>query len=147
MLGGLVGSSNGPVTDSYAIGSVTGVFNQKGHNSAVGGLVGNEGGSSTVATSYSTGTVSLTRGYLGGFVGFDGTLEKSHDGAYWDLDTSGVSDPGQGAGNIAFDKGIHARTSDQFRHALPKGFSNAVWALNPGINNGFPYLLTNPPPQ
>jgi hypothetical protein len=29
--------------------------------------------------------------------------------------------------------------------ALPEGFQPSVWGQNPKINNGLPYLLTNPP--
>jgi hypothetical protein len=28
---------------------------------------------------------------------------------------------------------------------LPEGFDPTIWAENPSINNGFPYLIANPP--
>ena len=29
---------------------------------------------------------------------------------------------------------------------LPAGFDPAIWAQSKSINNGFPYLIANPPP-
>jgi hypothetical protein len=145
-MGGLVGASNYAVVDSYATGNVSGVYNLPRHATAVGGLIGTEQLNSTVATSYSTGAPSVNRGSVGGAAGTDLTGVVSNDSVYWDTDTSGIDDPAQGAGNISFDRGIHAKTSDQLRSGLPKGFSPAVWGHNANINNGFPYLLTNPPP-
>ena len=67
--------------------------------------------------------------------------------SYWDLDTSGISDPSQGAGSPANDPGITGLTSAQLQSGLPSGFDPAVWARSPRINNGFPYLINNPPPK
>jgi len=68
-VGGLVGTSEGTVSDSYATGSVT------GHNH-VGGLVGkNEG---TVSNSYSTGSIT-GHDDIGGLVGKnEGTASNSY---------------------------------------------------------------------
>jgi len=30
---------------------------------------------------------------------------------------------------------------------LPKGLDKKIWAQNPTINNGLPYLIANPPPH
>jgi len=68
-VGGLVGSSSGTITDSYAKGSVTA-------NSSAGGLVGNNAG--TIMSSYATGTVMTDDRYAGGLVGTNsGTIERS----------------------------------------------------------------------
>jgi len=64
----------------------------------------------------------------------------------WDTDTTGVSDPSKGAGNIAYDPGLKGETDSQL-HRLPKGFDPNVWAVNPNINGGYPYLIANPPPS
>jgi len=68
--GGLVGSNNGSITGSYAVGEVKGF-------SAVGGLVG--GNSGYIEKSYSTGTVA---GKLaGGLVGSNiGSINQSYAG-------------------------------------------------------------------
>ena len=130
--GGLVGENDGAIANSYASGAI-----QLGELG--GGLIGINGGSG-VTSSYSTGFV----GHGGGFVLRDDNQTISS--SYWDLDTSGVSDPGQGAGNIANDPGITGLTDAQLKSALPSGFDPAIWAQNPSINNGYPYLLANPPP-
>jgi hypothetical protein len=33
----------------------------------------------------------------------------------------------------------------QLRSGLPSGFDPAIWNEQSGINNGFPYLIANPP--
>jgi len=71
IVGGLVGDNEGPVSDSYFIGNVTGDF-------AVGGLVGgNDEG--TVNNSYSTGSVTGTD-CVGGLMGgnFYGTASNCY---------------------------------------------------------------------
>jgi hypothetical protein len=139
-VGGLIGGNNiGTVSQSYARGSVSG-----GDAIAVGGLAGFANQTTSISESYSTGLVSagnpLT--HLGGLIGQDmHTISLS----YWDLDTSGVSDPTQGAGNIKNDAGITGLTTAQFQSGLPAGFNPAVWREKPKINNGYPYLVANPP--
>jgi hypothetical protein len=149
--GGLVGyhadSSVGPgtISNSYAAGAV-----MAGNASAVGGLVGRadifEFSSSTVNSSYSVGKVAGPS-FLGGFLGYDGLVAGSIAKSYWDLDTSNIDDPSRGAGNIANDPGITGLTDVQLKSGLPDGFDPAVWGQNPNINNGYPYLLANPPPN
>jgi hypothetical protein len=57
----------------------------------------------------------------------------------------GINNPSQGAGNIANDPGITGLTTQQLQSALPTGFDPKIWASNPNINNGYPYLRANPP--
>jgi len=61
-----------------------------------------------------------------------------------DTDTSGVTDLSQGAGNFAEIR-HYGLTTAQFQSGLPTGFDSAVWAENPAINGGLPYLIDNPP--
>jgi hypothetical protein len=55
---------------------------------------------------------------------------------------SGRSD---GAGTPRNDPGIQGRSTQQLQSRLPKGFDPTVWAEDPKINKGFPYLIANPP--
>jgi hypothetical protein len=142
--GGLIGWMNGQDTigDNYATGAVLGSL-------YAGGLVGNNSDgppanpASSLQRSYSTG---LVEGGLavGGVIGIDAG-DNPHSSVYWDLDASGISDPTQGAGNIANDPGLTGLRRAQLRSALPAGFDPAVWAHDPAINNGYPYLIANPP--
>ena len=159
--GGLVGwNGTGTVNQSYATGTVTA-------GSAAGGLVGiNE---QNISQSYASGAVSVgANGYAGGLVGYNsdfivesyatglvtggggaflGGLAGSslHDvGSYWDIQTSGQMNGGQG---ISTAVGL---LSADFKAGLPSGLntsspppvaSGLVWGSNPTINNGYPYLL------
>ncbi len=135
-VGGLVGWNQASIVNSYATGNVSNGF-------SAGGLVGwNDEG--TIIYSYSTGAPSGTT-YVGGLAGADASQAGNLNDTYWDLDTSGITDPSQGAGNIANDPGITGLTTAELQSGLPAGFDPAVWAEKPNINGGFPYLLANPP--
>ncbi len=133
--GGLVGLQGGQVTNSYARGAVTGDYTGYGIGGFMGTLVG-----SAVATSYSTGMVSIKKvSDVGGFAGqiSNGTASNS----YWDTKTSGTK-TGVGYGDST---GIAGLTTRQFRSGLPSGFDPAIWAEKKGVNDGLPYLIANPP--
>jgi hypothetical protein len=139
--GGLAGLNADLVENSYAAGSAS-----VPDNSLVGGLIGLT--TSTISYSYSTGVPQGGSGsYAGGLVGDDdhqangGTITDD----YWDMTTSGITDPSQGAGNVANDPGITGETTEQLQSGLPAGFDPAIWAEDSRINNGLPYLIANPP--
>jgi hypothetical protein len=139
LAGGLVANSGGTIENCYALGNES----ISGPDSSVGGLLGVAGPSSVSAT-YAIGNVSAQSGYVGGFVGQDATSGGlSND--YWDTTTSGITNLSQGAGNIANDPGITGETTAQLQAGLPAGFDPSIWAENPAINNGLPYLIANPP--
>ncbi len=149
--GGLVGEegdyilhqNKGVVVQSYATGAVTG----SGGGSDVGGFAG-LASDYTASETYATGAVAGGT-YVGGWIGDDYHKGKrgKRTANYWDLDTSGVSDPGQGAGNVKNDKGVTGLTDGELKSALPDGFDPDVWAQSPDVNNGYPYLRANPPPE
>ena len=80
-------------------------------------------------------------GLIGGFIGQDEGGEFTD--CYWDTTTSRRAQ-GTGEGNIS---GITGLTTKQLKSGLPAGFDPTIWAEDPKINNGFPYLVTNPPPE
>lgn len=130
-LGGLAGENQGTIRDSYATGSVNGGTSL----SDVGGLVGfNWDAPSSpvlngeVIDSYATGTVS------GGFQR-GGLVARSFAGgsvttSYWDAQTTGQA---LSAGGIGL-------TTAQLKAGVPDGFDAATWAIDPTINDGYPYL-------
>jgi hypothetical protein len=138
-VGGLVGWGY-DITDSFATGSAS-----SGSVSLIGGLAG-EGG--TIASSYSTGLVTTDgiESFVGGLLGND-IRSPDMNTTYWDLDTSGISDPSDGAGDIKNDPGITGLTDTQLKSGLPDGFDPAIWGQSANINSGYPYLLANPPPN
>src|SRR5262249_24305469 len=132
--GGLIGyCASGSVTNSYATGSAI------GNVATVGGLIGVD--NATVVSSYASGAVaSNTGGQVGGLIG--STLNQNLlTGTYWDITTSGQS---HGVGSDTAYPGVTGLTTEQFQAGLPAGFDPSIWAENPQINNGLPYLLANP---
>jgi hypothetical protein len=119
-VGGLVGASDGTVSNSYATGNVTGEDDVGGlvgllngssatvsnsyssanvtGSASVGGLVGCIGyHGGTVSNSYSTGRVSGNSAF-GGLVGRDDSNGGTVSNSFWDIQTSGqlTSDGGTG---------------------------------------------------
>jgi hypothetical protein len=144
LVGGLAGRNvGGMISNSYAAGAVTG-----GGSALVGGLIGNDAnyfGAGFLRSSYSTGAANGgPEALLGGLIGDDESSNSIND-AYWDLETSGITDPSKGAGNIANDPGITGLSDAQLKFALPHGFDSKIWGSNPNINKGYPYLRANPP--
>jgi hypothetical protein len=132
-VGGLVGEDEGTTTNSYATGAVTG-----GNSSMVGGLVGYA--VDVIQSSYSTGAVNAGNASgVGGFIGEDEHSEMTD--CYWDTTTSGT-DQGTGNGN---EPDLTGLTTQQLQAGLPVGFDKKIWAENPNINGGLPYLKANPP--
>jgi hypothetical protein len=141
-VGGLTGENLGSISQSYSIGSVRG-----GVSSRFGGLLGSEDAEqSTIAQSYSTTAVKDDKNaYRGGLIGEDFSPPGNNTNTYWDTTTSQVKNPKHGAGKPKSDPGITGLTTTQLQAGLPSGFDPIVWAENPSINGGFPYLINNPP--
>jgi hypothetical protein len=171
-VGGLAGRAF-DVRESYATGDVTFIgssFPPDAHPE-IGGLIGRSLG--RVRNSYATGAVQVSGvSITGGLVGFSvrkkidhsyavGPIGGSPDGesatgallghaasgvspdTYWDTDTSGQMS-GCGVGNCS---GMSGLSDAQLKSGLPAGFDPNIWGQNPGINNGYPYLIANPPPK
>ena len=95
-----------------------------------------------MSSSYATGFVSAgANSYLGGLIGYTyGTHGIASD--YWDTDSSGTTN-GVDGGNIS---GVTGLRTAQLQSGLPTGFDPNIWGESSGVNNGFPYLIANPPP-
>ena len=116
-VGGFVGNNYGSISNSYSTGVVSG-------HSGVGGLVGwNEGMiTSCYSLCYSAGTVSGV-GYVGGLVGRnEGMITTS----VWDMETSGLTNSDGGVGLTT------AEMMNPYRLGL-YGFANEPnWVLDAG---------------
>jgi hypothetical protein len=133
-------AGGGSIVDSYSLGMVNG-----GKNSHAGGFVAAIPSGISVKTSYSIGAVHGPRRERGGFVGLTDGADLKDD--YWDVTTSG-QDTGWGSckgGKRHCEKDIIGLTDTQLKSALPGGFDPGIWGQDPSINNGYPYLLANPP--
>jgi len=158
--GGVAGENHGSINYAYATGSISGTGNTGGlvganktaiqecySTASVNGNGGTAGGlagfnSDNITACYSTGTV-VGSGYVGGFIGYN--PNETVTNGYWDLDTSGISDPYQGSGFPKNDPSPVGLTTAQFQKRLPLGFDKPIWGLDPNINGGFPYLRYVPP--
>ncbi|MGH7224419.1 MAG: hypothetical protein ACRELF_14410, partial [Gemmataceae bacterium] len=67
---------------------------------------------------------------------------KSFSYDYWDTTTSGTE---YGFCDDENDPGVTGINSKKLRSGLPDGFDRKIWAQDPKINKGFPYLINNPP--
>ncbi len=139
-LGGLVGGNGGDIDQSYALGAVKG----SGGETAAGGLSGVNETGGTIEESYSAGTVKANAtALIGGLVGFDEADSGAITTSYWDMSTSGITNPGQGAGNVPNDTGITGATTTTLQAALDPNWDPTVWGLLPGVS--YPYLLWQSP--
>jgi hypothetical protein len=99
-----------------------------------------------ISTSYSIGPIvssgmdsNIKHGRnIGGFIGEYEAEESDHN--YWDVDTSG-----QANGCQSDCPDVTGLSDAQLKSGLPEGFEPNIWGQSPDINNGYPYLLANPP--
>jgi hypothetical protein len=140
-MGGLVGRAEYgvhdlDVADSYATGSV-----RSSGGSRIGGIIGCASRGS-IETSYSTGLVDdAGHAHHGGFIGRPEDVAFAAD--YWDIDTSGQS---KACPNRHHCSGVTGLSDIELKSGLPARFDPTVWAQKLKTNNGYPYLINNPPP-
>ena len=146
-IGGLVGYQvNSRISNSHASGDVNG-------NSYVGGLVGtNYSASPLIDNSYAAGAVNGYR-VIGGLVG-DNFALLTHSYSSGVVTSTGGDYIGNflgGSNTEITDDSGHLEvplTNVETLNILNSGLDGGpIFALNPAINNGFPYLLSNPPPS
>jgi len=139
-IGGLVGcGQRGTIINCFALGNVNGT-NGAYNADRVGGLAGCiiQG---SITRSYALGSVTGSGDYIGPLTGrgaglgaTDGVFDAFYDAANWQtgfniLGTSKTS--------------AELKTESTFT-AVGWDFDN-IWAIDAGKNNGYPYLLANPP--
>lgn len=154
VVGGLVGAHDqlfgGSLTDVYAVGNVRGT-------NAVGGLVGLSDG--PISNAYAAGNVvGITK--VGGLVGDYAPTSVNKNlisNSFFDSQATGMADA---CGSISVGAACNATglTTAQMKdpaNFIAAGWNfNTIWAIDPAINNGYPYLratvgapvVTPPPP-
>jgi hypothetical protein len=125
-VGGLIGANQAAVTDSYALGAVTGV----GEFSIAGGLAGLN--TAAITRCYSTGSVT---GYeAGGLVGNISTTGSTTSASFWDTQTSGLLTSPAGAGRTRLemqDAGVFLAAGWDFVGESANG-TNDYWQMAGG---------------
>ena len=148
--GGLVGSNYSSIYNSFSIGNVTNTGN------CSGGLVGTNATNCTISSCYSRGNV-IGDQYSGGLAGSNsGTINKSYCAAsllggcftggvtgqntgsiinsLWDMDASGQTYSSGGIGKTTEEMKTQSTYTDT-------GWDfSTIWAMDPAINDGYPYL-------
>lgn len=140
-LGGWSSSTASLVSNAYATGAVSG-----GQDARIAALLG--GNTGKIVTSYAAGQVSLaggTSGFAGGLIASEVTNPPDITRAVWDAQTTGQS--ACIATWIPDPIGCKGLKTRRLKTSLLAGFKPAIWALDPAKNNGYPYLINNPPPQ
>lgn len=142
--GGLVGSFSAGVDRLMADSYATGTVNTGPGRDWAGGLIGDIV-TAPVNSVYTVGNVvspadrSRRDRRLGALIGHIDSDPKIAD-AYFDTDTSDIDKP---CGPRC--TGVTGLSDAELKSGLPAGFDPAVWGQAAGINNGYPYLLANPP--
>jgi hypothetical protein len=135
--GGFVGASDNAITNCYARGNVT---------RQVGGAPNGFGGfvawhsTGEIQNCYSTGRVIYPGGTdptIDGFVG--GVWNGTCTGDFWDTESSLQSTSSGTATGAAT---ALMKTLSTFNDA---GWSGGVWAMDSGVNDGYPYLIWQNP--
>ncbi len=149
-LGGLsIGvGQGGKIMNSYSVGAVTD-GGPGGDDSQIGGLLSQTDAEGSVVQSYAAGKITTpdsgcnnNTDCIGGLYGVENGT--SNNDVYWDATTTGDN---VAAGNEGSDPGTKGLKNSKFIKKLPKGLDKKIWAQNPTINNGLPYLIANPPPH
>ena len=142
--GGLVGGDGFNVTNSYSTARIVVAPAIIG---GAGGLIGSEAlglyadTAPGVSLSYATGSISGALTSNGGAIGV--LVSGSTSNLYWDTTSSGNN---QGVGySGGWSYNVTGLTTSQFQSGLPQYFDPTIWAENPKINSGLPYLIANPP--
>ncbi len=130
--GGFAGSvAYGHIVDCFSRGNIS------GHQST-GGFAGSIGQpQSTLQNCYSTGAVTATGLYLGGFAGSSGS--SSVFGCYWDVEASGCTDSPVGMGRTT------AQMTWPYGADTYEGWNfSSVWEHDPQfLQGGYPILRSN----
>jgi filamentous hemagglutinin family protein len=142
-VGGLAGSNDALIRDSYATAAVTGggsvqLPNGDYAQDSTSGFVAQGGSSQLIQNSYAVGAVGLKPGspttWTALTFGLVGPGNAGVADSYWDTESTGQSAGGYRIAGIGM-------TTSELKSGLPAGFNPTVWAINASVNNGYPYLL------
>ena len=135
--GGLIGScwsAGTAVSDCYASAKVSGYGNN------TGGLIGLCDPSNTISISncYSIGAISGVT-VFGGLIGCSSSESQTASYCYYNTETTGCDETNNNNGNPLSTEEMKVSTN-----YTDWDFTN-IWTINSIMNNGYPYLKSNPP--
>lgn len=111
--------------------------NVSGSSEYIGGFIGSISGTSNITENYSTGNVINTGGFsVGGFAGGANSVNPGLE-SYWDMNTSGTTTSAFGIGKTTTEMKTQGTFTDW-------NFTD-IWEIDSTINNGYPYLQDNSP--
>ncbi len=124
------------VKNSYALGSVTGIYSETTYGYYVGGLIGRLI-RSNIENSYSVGLVD-GQNYVGGLIGENPYSDGNVTNSYYDSETAGLSDTGKGFPRTT--EQMQKGTADSTINAasMYTGWDNLIW--NFGSDTDYPAL-------
>ena len=147
----IVGGFSGFVTFAFGAPTVNKIENSYSRSNVsatsdtVGGFYGWAQTTGNFKNVYATGTVTQVTD-TGGFVGKVGNLTIAN--AHFDSTNAPYSAVGGFQGTpVTLDITGHATSamkSDAFKTIMNEGLSTGVWSINPMINDGYPYLNSQP---
>ncbi len=131
---------NNVIENSYSRANVQGL------NQYTGGFYGYAQQNAVVKNVYSTGTVYVAPQTTGGFAGAVGgfsAVNSFYDKTIAPIDAVGAFEYGPIPVEITGKTTEEMKTST-FKDQLDLGNAISVWAIDPQINNGYPYIGTQP---
>ena len=135
-VGGFIGDlMNGDVSNSYSLGDVTRLDSSY---TTFGGFLGYSTSSQLILNNYSVGKIVYLTGQSPTNNGFSSFNLTNGVNNFWDINTSQqTTSPAGAIGKTTSQMKTQGTFTDW-------DFTN-IWAINPTINNGYPYLRDNPP--
>jgi hypothetical protein len=141
-LGGFIGytwSTGTPgtslINNSFAIGNVS----CNSGTCDTGGFIGRHG-NTPIYNSFATGDI-ISSGDVGGFTGYKYNTYANVTRCFFDINTTGYSAVGNGVYTI---NPVAKNTTEMKSQSTYVGWDFVnTWSINPLINNGYPYIISN----
>ncbi|TAL30358.1 MAG: DUF4959 domain-containing protein [Spirochaetes bacterium] len=134
-VGGIAGSSNSPFENCYSKANIKSIANG-------GGITG--GTTNYTRYCYATGDITRTSGTSANIGGLLGSVNNS-DRIIASYYSGTLLDAATGLGLTDNALGTRKTPAEMKEWTTYSGWDPAIWAVDPDVNNGFPYLINNPP--
>lgn len=123
--GGLAGINGGTILNSYSLSKI------QGGTINIGGLVGDLLSTGTITNSYASGTIISTATNIGGLVGGKSSSTSKINNSFFNQDQNAFAN-GHGTGLTD--------SQMKFQGSFQGWDFTGIWAIDPAKNHGYPYL-------